>query len=145
MRYEFITHLFLSPTSIPLILPIQLPPFPPLLFSPSDSSPSCYKPSLNGSWNFLSLGHKITNVPVVYVGLDIWIWMGGNPFFGAVEGVGPEILTFWAQMALSTLVPILGTKKVTISGPTPSNSYSLNLSIIPLQEAYSRFQIAASD
>jgi hypothetical protein len=28
----------------------------------------------------------------------------GNPFLGAFEGVGPEISTFWAQMALATLV-----------------------------------------
>jgi hypothetical protein len=28
----------------------------------------------------------------------------GNSFLGAFEGVGPEISTFWAQMALATLV-----------------------------------------
>jgi hypothetical protein len=38
----------------------------------------------------LSLIYKITNVPVVYMGLDVWIWMGGNPFLGAFEGVGPR-------------------------------------------------------
>jgi hypothetical protein len=26
--------------------------------------------------------------------MDIWIWMGGNPFLGAFEWVGPEISTF---------------------------------------------------
>jgi hypothetical protein len=48
------------------------------------------------------------------MGLDVWIWMGGNPFLGAFEGVGPEISTFLGPMALATLVPI--------SGPTPSNA-----------------------
>jgi hypothetical protein len=48
--------------------------------------------------------------------------MVGNPFVGAFEGIGPEILTFWAQMALATLVPISGPKKVSISGPIPSNT-----------------------
>jgi hypothetical protein len=47
---------------------------------------------------------------------------GINPFLGVFEGVGPEISTFWAQMALATLVPISGPKKVLISGPTPSNA-----------------------
>ncbi len=42
----------------------------------------------------LSLVHKITNVPVVYMGGDVGIWMGGNPFLGTFEGVGPEISTF---------------------------------------------------
>jgi hypothetical protein len=28
------------------------------------------------------------------MGLDIWIWMWGNPFLGAFEVVGPEISTF---------------------------------------------------
>jgi hypothetical protein len=32
--------------------------------------------------HLLSLVHKITNVPVVYMGLDVWIWMGRNPFLG---------------------------------------------------------------
>jgi hypothetical protein len=41
-----------------------------------------------------SLFHKITNVPVVYMGRDVWIWKGGNPFFGPFEGVCPEISTF---------------------------------------------------
>jgi hypothetical protein len=37
------------------------------------------------------------NVPVVYMGREVWIWMwggGGNPQRGAFEGVGPEIETF---------------------------------------------------
>jgi hypothetical protein len=55
-------------------------------------------------------------------GLDVWIWMGGNPFLGALEGVDPEIFTFLGQMALATLVAISGPKKVSISGPTPSNA-----------------------
>ncbi len=38
---------------------------------------------------------------------------GGNPFLGAFEGVGPEILT---------LIAISGPKKVLISEPTPSNA-----------------------
>jgi hypothetical protein len=60
------------------------------------------------------------NVPVVYMGRDVWIWMGGNLFLGAFEGIGHEILTFWVKMALATLVPISGPKTVSISGPTPS-------------------------
>jgi hypothetical protein len=28
------------------------------------------------------------------MGRDVWIWMGGNLFLGAFDGVGPEILTF---------------------------------------------------
>ncbi len=44
--------------------------------------------------SLLSLVQKITNVPVVYMRLDVWIWMGENPFLEAFEGVGPEISTF---------------------------------------------------
>ncbi len=52
--------------------------------------------------SLLSLVHKITNVPVVYMGLDVWIWMGGNPFLGAFEGVGPEIETILSpEMGMS--------------------------------------------
>jgi hypothetical protein len=46
--------------------------------------------ALKSSVSISSLVHKITNVPVVYLGLDIWIWMWGNPFLGAFEGVGPR-------------------------------------------------------
>ncbi len=42
------------------------------------------------------------------MGLDVWIWMGGNPFLGPIEGVGPKI-----SMALATFVAI--------SGPNPYN------------------------
>ncbi len=72
----------------------------------------------------LSLIHLITNYQCTcclygagHMDLD-----GGNPFLGAFEGVGPEILTFWAQMALATLIPISGPRKVSISGPTLSNA-----------------------
>ncbi len=35
---------------------------------------------------------------------DIWIWMGGNPFLGPFEGVGPEIKTFMGlEMAMSAV------------------------------------------
>jgi hypothetical protein len=40
--------------------------FPPHPFSSKETYPR-------------RLVHKITNVPVVYIGLDVWIWMGGNP------------------------------------------------------------------
>jgi hypothetical protein len=30
--------------------------------------------------------------------LDVWIWMGGNPFLGAFEGVGPEMATSVAYL-----------------------------------------------
>ncbi len=28
------------------------------------------------------------------MGVAVWIWMGGNSFLGAFEGVGPKISTF---------------------------------------------------
>ncbi len=34
------------------------------------------------------------NVPVVYMGRDVWIWMRGNPF----EGVGPESRDFFGPL-----------------------------------------------
>jgi hypothetical protein len=37
---------------------------------------------------------------------------GGNPFLGPFEGVGFEISTLLAQMALAALVAISGPKKV---------------------------------
>jgi hypothetical protein len=45
-----------------------------------------------GAWKY----NKIVtiNVPVVYMGRDVWIWMGGNPYRGPFEGVGPGIETF---------------------------------------------------
>jgi hypothetical protein len=46
-----------TPTSTPIILPLHL----------------------------LSLVHKISNVPVVYLGLDVWILMGGIHFSGRLE------------------------------------------------------------
>jgi hypothetical protein len=30
--------------------------------------------------------HKITNVPVVYMGLGVWIWMGEIHFSGCLKG-----------------------------------------------------------
>ncbi len=37
------------------------------------------------------LGAFLTiNVPVVYMGRDVWIWMGGNLQRGLFEGVGTE-------------------------------------------------------
>jgi hypothetical protein len=62
--------------------------------------------------------HKITNLPFVYMGLDVWIWMGGNQFLGAFEGVGPEIFPFLG----TTLVAISEHKNVSISGPIPSKA-----------------------
>ncbi len=42
------------------------------------------------------------NIPVVCMGRDVWIWMGGNPQRGPFEGVGPEIETFLGpEMATS--------------------------------------------
>ena len=39
--------------------------------------------------------HKITNVPVVYMGCDIMSFMRANRFRGPLEGVGPENLDFF--------------------------------------------------
>jgi hypothetical protein len=72
VRYEFIKQLFLSPSSTHLILPLQLPPFPPLLFSPSDSSPSCY--------NHLSMGPEIScllSIKLSMYPLFMWDWTYG--------------------------------------------------------------------
>jgi hypothetical protein len=44
-----------------------------------------------------------------YMGLDVWIWMGGNPFLGPFEGVGPESLDFfWAQWHWLHSLPFKG-------------------------------------
>ncbi len=43
------------------------------------------------------LSIKLPMYPVVYMGLDVWIWMGENPFLRSFEGVGPEISTFLGQ------------------------------------------------
>ncbi len=73
--------------------------------------------------SLLSLVHKITKVTVVYMGLDIWIWMGGNLLLGwRLKGLALKSRLFWAQMALATLIPISGPKKFLISGPTLSNA-----------------------
>jgi hypothetical protein len=72
--------------------------------------------------SLLSLVDKITNVPVVYMGLDVWIWMGEIHFSGRLKGWALKSRLFWAQMALATFVAISGPKKVSISGPTPSNA-----------------------
>jgi hypothetical protein len=83
---EFITYL--SPTP------------PPLLFSPSDSPVPLPIQNLLlletiSEWALESLVHKITNVPVfLFMGMDVWIWMGVNPFLGPFEGVDPENLDF---------------------------------------------------
>jgi hypothetical protein len=66
--------------------------------------------------------HKITNVPVVYMGLDVWIWKGVNSFLGAFEGVGPEISTFLDPNGTRYARCHFRAKKVSISGPTPSNT-----------------------
>jgi hypothetical protein len=50
------------------------------------------------------------------------VMMQANPLLRPLEGVGSEISTFWAQMALALLDAISGPKKVLISGPTPSNN-----------------------
>ncbi len=74
-------------------------------------------------WNLLSLVHKITNVPVVYMGLDVWIWMGEKSISrGVWRGWALKSRLFFAQMALATLVPISGLKKVSILGLAPSNA-----------------------
>jgi hypothetical protein len=60
------------------------------------------------------------NVPVVYMGRDILIWMLGNPYRGPFEGVGPE-----SQESLGPLNGSersecqLGPKKSRLSGSTP--------------------------
>jgi hypothetical protein len=86
----------------------------------------CCKPSLNGPWNLLSLLHKITNVPVVYMGAGVWIWMGVIHFSGRLKGWALKSRLFWAQIALATLVPI--------TGPTPSKASRYGL--LPHQNPY---------
>ncbi len=49
------------------------------------------------------------------------ILMRANQLCRPLEGVGPEISTFWTQMDLASLFAISGRKKVSISGLTPSN------------------------
>ncbi len=41
--------------------------------------------ALKSRVSLLSLVHKITNAPVVYMGLDIWIWMWGIHFSGRLK------------------------------------------------------------
>jgi hypothetical protein len=53
--------------------------------------------------------HKITNVPVFYLALELMILMVANPLLGLLEGMGPE-----NQMALVSLYAISGPKKVLI-------------------------------
>jgi hypothetical protein len=69
----------------------------------------------------MSLVDKITNVPDVYLGLDVWIWMGEIHSLGRLKEWAMKSQLFWAQMALAALVAISGPKKFSISGPTPSN------------------------
>jgi hypothetical protein len=57
-----------------------------------------------------------------YMGLDVWIWMGGNPFLRGKRGWALKSRLFWARMALGTLGAISGPKEVSISGPTPSDA-----------------------
>ncbi len=48
---------------------------------------------------------------------------GATSLLGTLEGVGPENLNFfWAQMAITSLVPFQGPKKSRFSGATPSNA-----------------------
>ncbi len=48
---------------------------------------------------------------------------GGKSFFsGRLRGRALKSRLFWAKIALAALVPISGPKKVSISGPTPSNA-----------------------
>jgi hypothetical protein len=77
--------------------PHPTPPPPPLLFSPSDSPPSHPSTPVSlplrlltllletiSEWALKSLVHKITNVPVFYMELQVWIWMGGKSITRAV-------------------------------------------------------------
>ncbi len=88
-----------------------------------------------GGYNFSPIlkggGHPFV---IGYLGLDVWIWMGVNPFLGAFEGVAPELKSrlFWAQMALAMFVPISGPKNVSISGPTPSKKTPLVMDYSPI-------------
>jgi hypothetical protein len=56
------------------------------------------------------------NIPVVYMGRDVWIWMGGNPQRGPFEGVGPEMETFLdPEMATSEASAIRAQKSLDFS------------------------------
>jgi hypothetical protein len=51
------------------------------------------------------------NLPVVYMGRDVWIWMGCISYRGPFEGVGPEIETFLGpEMATSAASAIWAQK-----------------------------------
>jgi hypothetical protein len=99
-------------------------------------SQSC--PTLRGI-NILSS----TNVPFFYMGLEVWIWMGENPFIGPFEGVGPEIETFLGTNGTRCDRYHFRAQKSLISGPTPSNvmdfpPYVLVLCVSPLPIPYAR-------
>jgi hypothetical protein len=125
----FITHLLLSH-----------PPTPPsLLFSPSDSSPSYYKPSLNGPWNLLHLVFCLLTIKLPMYMLIIWGWTYEFGWEKSISrGVwrgGPWNLDFFGpKMELATQVAIWGPKKVSISGPTHANAPRYGL--IPCPNPY---------
>ncbi len=58
------------------------------------------------------------NVPVVYMAWDVMIFMMENPVRGPLEGVGPEIKTFWGpEMAMSEASTIWAQKSRDFQGP----------------------------
>ncbi len=72
--------------------------------------PFC-KRSLNEPWNLLSI--KLPLYLFFYIGLDVWIWMRGNPFLGLFEGVGPDSFNFFGPKWHSLhWLPFNGPKKV---------------------------------
>ncbi len=64
----------------------------------------------------------------IYMGLDIWIWMGKNPFLGPFEGVGPESLDFFVPKwhSLRSL-PFKGPKSLDFQGPPLQTALVMDL------------------
>ncbi len=60
------------------------------------------------------------------MGLDIWIWMGGNPFLGAFAGVGPEISTFLSPNGTRCHFSAHPFKRPSLWITPPSNSVVLS-------------------
>ncbi len=69
--------------------------------------------------------HKIINVPVVYMALELKDFDAGKSITRTIgRGVGPEISTFLGPNGIAILGP-----KVSISGPTPSMALLMILAV----------------
>ncbi len=82
-------------------------------------------------WALKSLVHKLKMYLFFYMGLDVWIWMGGKSFSRPIWRGGPWDRLFWAQMALAALAAISGPKKVSTFRAQPFKRPSLWISPHP--------------